>query len=74
MFVNIIRGKHKSLYQCDRLHIRSEKEGEFQIDMELDGGRCVSAIVDKAVPEELGVYVMNDQGRTIDTIFRKEAA
>ena len=75
MFVRIVKGNHDALYQCDRFRVHPVDSGqyEFTITMERDGrADAVAATIDKSVPEALGVYVMNDEGRTIDTIFRKD--
>jgi hypothetical protein len=69
MFIRIVRGKNESLYECERMHIRPHGDTEFVIEMEPSG---VNIQIDKTVPAALAVYVMNNNGRTIDTIFRKE--
>ena len=88
MFLKVVRGKHTSLYECERMHRRpgaaaadaiaataespeqAEKimQGRFYIFLEPSG---ISIEIDKTVPESLGVYVMNNEGRTIDTVFQK---
>lgn len=76
MFVRISRGSHDALYECS--HVRSTFDADKQeilLTMEDVPGRTgvLQVLVSKDVPEELGVYFMNSSGRTIDTVFRKEA-
>lgn len=76
MFVRIITDEvHDSIYQCDRVQIHSvDGKPEFTITMERDGTHAaVSATIDTSTSKAVGVYLMNDNGRTIDTIFRKSA-
>lgn len=77
MFVRIVKGSHDSIYQCDRVHIQVINADELLMELvtnqSADHGRCVTVAVDKTTPDALGVYCMNDEGQTIDTIFRKEA-
>jgi len=77
MFVRIVHDGQESMYECQRYHIRSLKDGQtvnsssaFIIDFEPCG--C-SVEINKKTRASLGVYVMNNEGRTIDTIFSKSA-
>jgi hypothetical protein len=64
------------MYECERYHIQPENKETvngcrvFFIYLEPCG---IHIEMDKDVPGSLGVYVMNNEGRTIDTIFRKDA-
>jgi len=76
MFVRIVTdGAHDSVYECNRVQIHpvEGRPSEFTITMERDGAHdAVSTTIDKTTPKAIGVYLMNDRGRTIDTVFRKE--
>lgn len=73
MFVRIDHDEKSSLYECDSYHMFTDKDGnldEIIIVMERDKGEKRTASVDKT-RSRVGVYVMNNMGQTIDTIFRK---
>ena len=71
MFVRIVRGAHDAIYQCD--HLRTKLiEASLFITVEQYGGKEWTIDVDTKDPAEVGVYLMNDVGRTIDTLFRKD--
>ena len=75
MFVRIIKGTHESLYECRRYHVTPQDEDGFLLTIEhgMAGYDGLSIFVDKTVPEKLEVYVMNDQGQTVDRMFMKAA-
>lgn len=76
MFVSIIRtpedGKSQrrtAMYECERFYIDPE-EGTattFLITMQCKSASVVAAY--DTSESGLGIYVMNDCGRTVDTIF-----
>ncbi len=75
MFISIVRDpqvgdalRHNSLYECDRYHITQERPGELLITMEGRGAAQLASYL--TTENNLGIYVMNNLGRTIDTIFR----
>lgn len=75
MFVNIVRGTHAALYECS--HVRSNYDPETQtielcMEGAAQGGSSLIVTVSKDVPEALGIYYMNNNGRTIDTVFSKD--
>lgn len=85
MFLKICRGPNESLFECDAYHIRSHSTASKNADnpkqweeshkgffIEIEGRRDLQIEIDKTVPEALGVWVMNSQGKTIDTIFTKD--
>ena len=71
MFVRIVRGASDAIYQCDNLRTKLIESSLF-ITVEKYGGISYTIDVDTKDPAEVGVYVMNDVGRTIDTLFRKD--
>lgn len=74
MFVKIVKGDHESLYECSNVRVAqlSGKES-FLLLMDLeDGTHGQGVVVDKNVPEAVAVYFMNHDGKTIDTLFRKD--
>lgn len=75
MFLRICRGTHDAIYECSEVRVTpQERRGELLITIEQLGtpdGRSV--IVDKNTPQALGIYVMNSNGRTVETLFRKDA-
>lgn len=76
MFVRIIRGSSETLVECSQVRSKYDAEKkEILLTMEDVPGRTdvLQILVSKDIPEELGVYYMNSDGRTIDTVFRKEA-
>jgi hypothetical protein len=64
------------VYECDRYFVEpsgradSENGTEWIVTMELDRGSRDSRFAYQSSEKGLGVYVMNDRGKTIDTIFR----
>ncbi len=72
MFVKIIRGNNEVMYECERYQINpwhhKTSSGNFFITIE---PCCITEEIDKTVPEHLAIYVMNNDGKTIDTIFTK---
>jgi len=68
MFIRIIRDKHDSIYECERVHFDSKDNDHFFIRLEPSG---ITIEIDKTVPT-LAVYCMNNKGKTIDTIFKSE--
>lgn len=76
MFVRIIRGHNDALYECSHVRVNHDTEKrQIGLVMEDLPGRVspLEILVDKEVPEALGIYLMNHSGRTVDTLFRKEA-
>lgn len=77
MFISINRmtayGSRTSVYECDRYHIHpvEGEPTEFTITMEDRSSRAVAATYNTEEPG-LGIFAMNNEGRTIDTIFRSE--
>lgn len=69
MFLSIIQGKKSSLYECKRFHITPKGNDLFFIDLEPCG---ITIAIDKSSEEKIGVYAMNNDGRTIETIFSKD--
>ena len=79
MFISIIRipedaeSQHcTSMYECDRYILQPVKDSctEFVITIECPLG-VVTAVYDTN-ETGLGIYVMNKDGRTVDTIFRSK--
>lgn len=71
MFVRVVRKDvdgeptpaAESLYQCRRLHVR-EMSDDCELDLEGPSTDAISMTVKK---QATIVYVMNDDGKTIDT-------
>ena len=81
MFVKIVRGlddrsgqRATSVYECMRYYINpvKGKPTEFTISMEgKPGGDSVAVCASYDTKEpDVQVYVMNENGRTVETIFR----
>lgn len=62
-------GENESLYECRRYHIRPhENDLEiFWITMEGEEGNAITVMIEKK--EKIAVYVMNEHGQTVDTVF-----
>ncbi len=69
MFVKITRGHHSGLYECDELRVENSEKA-LLLTMERYG--CADPVrvieVDRD-GKDVGVYAMNDQGKTVDVIF-----
>lgn len=82
MFISIIRQynsrtsqRSTSVYQCDRYHIHpvADTRSEFTITMERDGWPVAHSATYDTEAHGTEIYVMNDHGRTIDTLFRSDS-
>lgn len=75
MFVRIIRGQHDSIHECDNVRISpvADKPNRFMLALERVGSPYPDQLheIDQTVPEAVGVYVMNQNGKTIETVFQK---
>lgn len=76
MFLSIVRDpqdgesrRHTSMYECDRYHIYPVKGAPTQFTITIEGRKAVCVAYD-TTEKALGIFVMNDRGQTIDTIFR----
>lgn len=71
MFVKIEEGSGQRVYQCLSYRlIPQDDPDELYFVMEMGSGSEVVVSARKDLPVQVGVYVMNDEGRTIDTVFR----
>lgn len=80
MFVNVVRcpddgnsQRHTSLYECERIHIHPVEGTRTEFTITIEGRaqtREAVAVTYDTNEKGLGIYVMNDRGQTIDTIFR----
>lgn len=75
MFVKVILGLsgHRSVYECNRV-LTHRKNGinspdGLLITMEGSDG-SISLELDSATDDQIGVYLMNNDGQTIDTLFK----
>lgn len=73
MFVRIIRGIHDSLYECSQVRVFEDDNCQLNLTMENLKLHEIEVVVDKNVPEALGVYYMNDAGKTIEVLFQKHS-
>jgi hypothetical protein len=73
MFIRIVRDKHESTYECQRYHVAPQEDGTtflLTIEGDIAGTDGQSMMIDVDTSEHLAVYLMNNEGKTIDTIFR----
>lgn len=79
MFIKVLSKDHESLYECDRYHLRQthglDQGGgavntTIYIVLEKDDSpkEAITLQLERST-SGLSVYVMNSDGRTIDTIF-----
>lgn len=54
--------KHESLYECSRVHIHPTDNGDIVL-FELEGNDDITVEVKQSITE---VYILNENGRTID--------
>lgn len=70
MFVNITRGKHTQVIECREVtHFPCEDKVDTTV---LQVERMDGTVITHEIPldDKVGVYLMNDQGSTIDSWFR----
>lgn len=79
MFISIINKSQdgearsiNSLYECDSFSTYPTLETPTQFEISWQGRKKGSYRYD-TTEKGLGIFVMNDQGRTIDTIFRSQS-
>lgn len=73
MFISIVRERRStSRYECTSYHI--EPIGPTKFLITFDDGTVEGRASYDTTEEGLGIYVENDRGRTIDTIFRSPVA
>jgi len=77
MFIKIVRNREfESLYECARYHfsphdISGVDDGNhFTIGLEGPKSESVEMTFARNTQDELAIYVMNDAGKTIDTLWR----
>lgn len=77
MFIKIIRANEEDrnstrTYQCDSYIVEpvSGSLDEWTITLERYGSELAISTTYKITDTKLRIYVLNDQGKTIDTIFR----
>lgn len=74
MFVKVIREVSESLYECNRYHkVETEDNNKaFTVTLENDkAGPAVSFTLDPDADGRMLVFVLNDEGQTIDRLFSK---
>jgi hypothetical protein len=70
MYLSITQKGVASVQECESIRVRGS-EDRLIIECVVQRGRGIDSVyyeVDKK--EDVGVYLMNDRGQTIDTIFR----
>lgn len=79
MFISIVRTpddgesrNHTSMYECDLYHIHPIEGdvNQWTVTLEKYGNQPAISFTYATTEKALGIYVMNKDGRTIDTIFR----
>jgi hypothetical protein len=74
MFVKVVVGRQQTVYECQRYTVTPfeglDESGE-SLTMESDSGNSISLQFHKSkIPHDNAVvYIMNDQGKTIDTFY-----
>ena len=77
MYLKVVEGYHNAMYECDEITIDTlEKDKGFHLYLILYrygvAGPVRTVEVPKSVDYAVGVYLMSNQGKTIDTIFAKD--
>lgn len=70
MFIKVIRKplKHMAVYECNRYYLKpNEESGTEDVTLESNDGNSITLMLGRN--EGINLYIMNEDGRTIDTFY-----